>query len=469
MVPLTRHDIGARPHLSLPAWPVAMEELEAYHEEIGRIFGLNASSFEEDLLDDLDRQGLFPRADRDFSCRWMKWLPPKRRNLAVLLKREIDRLPNLQIWLGATVLGFGLDRESARLASVQAGDLGGRRLTVSADEFILAAGAIESTRLLLLLDRASDERAFERCSVLGRYFQDHLDADVGRLEPIDKATTSRLFGTHYTGDLRRSLHLELTPEAQRHGMSASAFAHVTGDLLDHRSFKRMSAVLRGPERESEWTWDAIRDLARDGSELVRIGSWRFLRRQLYYPKGVPLRLRVCIEQIPDWANRICLSGETDRLGIPKVRLIWRPGEAEERTFRTSIAALSSYWRRAGFDRICPIRWSEASKDRSRPIADGALDWAHPSGTTRMGTDPATSVVDPNLQCHHVANVSVASASVFPTAGSSNPTMTIAQLALRLADRKLGRAPAKAAAPQHRISFEPAGLAMAHPTDASSHP
>ena len=51
----------------------------------------------------------------------------------------------------------------------------------------------------------------------------------------------------------------------------------------------------------------------------------------------------------------------------------------------------------------------------------------------MGLDPAESVVGPDLRTHHVQNLSVASASVFPTAGSANPTYTIIQLALRAAD------------------------------------
>jgi choline dehydrogenase-like flavoprotein len=51
----------------------------------------------------------------------------------------------------------------------------------------------------------------------------------------------------------------------------------------------------------------------------------------------------------------------------------------------------------------------------------------------MGLDPSESVVGPDLRTHNVENLSVASASTFPTAGSANPTYTIIQLALRAAD------------------------------------
>jgi len=51
----------------------------------------------------------------------------------------------------------------------------------------------------------------------------------------------------------------------------------------------------------------------------------------------------------------------------------------------------------------------------------------------MGTDPEGSVVNPQLRSHDLSNLSIASSSVFVTAGSMNPTLTIAALALKCAD------------------------------------
>ena len=56
------------------------------------------------------------------------------------------------------------------------------------------------------------------------------------------------------------------------------------------------------------------------------------------------------------------------------------------------------------------------------------------GGTRMATNPQHGVVDQNLQVHGVDNLSIASLSVFPTGGSSNPTFTLMMMTLRLADR-----------------------------------
>jgi hypothetical protein len=85
---------------------------------------------------------------------------------------------------------------------------------------------------------------------------------------------------------------------------------------------------------------------------------------------------------------------------------------------------------------------------------------HFMGTARMGTDATTSVVDPDCLTHDVGNVLIPDGSAFVTAGSANPTTTIAAVALRAADRLLARRhEVPRPAHQHRVSF-------AAPTDVS---
>jgi choline dehydrogenase-like flavoprotein len=59
---------------------------------------------------------------------------------------------------------------------------------------------------------------------------------------------------------------------------------------------------------------------------------------------------------------------------------------------------------------------------------------HHLGTTRMSADPRRGVVDAMSKVHGVGNLYVAGSSVFPTYGSSNPTLNLVALTLRLADR-----------------------------------
>ena len=65
--------------------------------------------------------------------------------------------------------------------------------------------------------------------------------------------------------------------------------------------------------------------------------------------------------------------------------------------------------------------------------------AHIIGTTPMGDDPATSVLDRDLLHHNLRNLYVLGSSVFPTCDPSNPTLTLSALALRAGDHAAGAA------------------------------
>jgi choline dehydrogenase-like flavoprotein len=73
---------------------------------------------------------------------------------------------------------------------------------------------------------------------------------------------------------------------------------------------------------------------------------------------------------------------------------------------------------------------EKFKIRSKPEPTEA----HIIGTTVMGTDNQSSIVDQDCIMHLVRNVIVLGSSVFPTAPPANPTLTICALALRAAER-----------------------------------
>jgi choline dehydrogenase-like flavoprotein len=58
---------------------------------------------------------------------------------------------------------------------------------------------------------------------------------------------------------------------------------------------------------------------------------------------------------------------------------------------------------------------------------------HQNGTCRMGTDPATSVLDVNCKAHDLENLYVVDASCFVSAAAVNPSLTIIANAIRVAE------------------------------------
>jgi choline dehydrogenase-like flavoprotein len=82
-----------------------------------------------------------------------------------------------------------------------------------------------------------------------------------------------------------------------------------------------------------------------------------------------------------------------------------------------------------------------SKESGYGLATGGR-MIHEIGTTRMGNNPATSVLNKNCQAHDVKNVFVTDGGPFVTQSDKNPTWTILALAMRTsefiaAERKKG--------------------------------
>lgn len=132
------------------------------------------------------------------------------------------------------------------------------------------------------------------------------------------------------------------------------------------------------------------------------------------------------EQAPNPENRLMLSHERDRLGCQKVKLHWRWREIDTESVKRTQEILAEEIARAGLGRL------EIARNGSLPqlLSPGMH---HPTGGTRMHTDPKQGVVDAKCKVHGVSNLFVAGSSVFPTGGFANPTLTIVAMAIRLAD------------------------------------
>ena len=92
---------------------------------------------------------------------------------------------------------------------------------------------------------------------------------------------------------------------------------------------------------------------------------------------------------------------------------------------------------------------DAYVERLRRVRLGAggfrLFAAHQMGTCRMGTDPDTSVANPDGELHDTPGVWIGDTSAFPTSSGTNPMITVMALAHRTAEAIAAASPARAAA------------------------
>jgi choline dehydrogenase-like flavoprotein len=127
------------------------------------------------------------------------------------------------------------------------------------------------------------------------------------------------------------------------------------------------------------------------------------------------------EDLPEAHNRVTLDPTlTDTHGIPAPKIEYTLSDNSRAMLAHSVARATDVLRAAGAVDTYAIA----------PIAGGG--W-HLMGTARMGTDPATSVVNEWGRSHDVKNLFIVDGSIFVTSAGVNPTRTIQALALYVAD------------------------------------
>jgi hypothetical protein len=171
------------------------------------------------------------------------------------------------------------------------------------------------------------------------------------------------------------------------------------------------------------------------ARLGRIGQWAIL-----------------CEDLPEEHNRVELDpASPDSGGLPGARVSYRLSENSRRMMAFMAERAEESLREAGASTIETVLG----------IPNG-----HLMGTARMGDDPATSVVDRFGMAHDVPNLGIVDGSVFVTAGSANPTTTIAALALRTAEHLVA---ARGAAQGWRPRLVALGAPPARPTPSPGAP
>jgi choline dehydrogenase-like flavoprotein len=156
-------------------------------------------------------------------------------------------------------------------------------------------------------------------------------------------------------------------------------------------------------------------------------------------KSTYLQIESVIEPVPDPESRVTLSSQRDKFGLNRAELDWRVGDLEKRTHLRMLALIKEEFETFGLGQV---ELDHAEAGHEAPIL-----WCHHHmGTTRMHADPRMGVVDGNCKVHGMHNLHVAGSSVFPTCGNDMPTLTIAALALRLADHLASDLTAQASRP-----------------------
>lgn len=287
---------------------------------------------------------------------------------------------NVDLVTDATVTRIGTDGDGRRVTHVEA-TVGGAATTFRAGTVVLCAGAVQSAALLLRSASAAHPDGLANGSgAVGRHFMRHTTskfyASASGVPNPSKFQKTLAINDFYFG-LAGDPEWEHTPLGHAHLMGK----HLARQLLDDLAPGALSH-----EEAEAFTAHSV--------------DWW-----------------VQTEDLPLPDNRVTLGADGG------IRVHYTPTNrpAQDKLMDVLQEKLAAI----GFDRFLRV-----------PMPLSVVN--HQCGTCRMGDDPAASVVDRAGRAHEVENLYLADASVFPASGASNPTLTIAANAYRVADEIKGR-------------------------------
>ena len=290
---------------------------------------------------------------------------------------------------------------------------------VSANNFVICFGGIENARFLLNCNNQFKTGIGNEHDLVGRFFMEHHHLDVG-------VAALSMEGAGWRQNLQNfgpAAYLSPTEKFvnSKRIMNCVLQVYSTGflatDFIDN-----MKQELK--------VFACYSDIIRSIFEEYLSGIWCY--GDLAEVNAVILT--AMWEQAPNPESRVTLGADRDRFGKRRIVLDWRVGNLDRRTIRENAVEFGRFLVKSDFGRLRLTDWV-LNPDLPMPgLLEGEKTAGnHHMGTTRMAATAERGVVDSNCKIFGLDNLYIGGSSVFATSGYANPTFSIVQVALRLAD------------------------------------
>ena len=381
-------------------WPIALADLAPYYERVEAMYRVTGRPEGLAHFPDSKFTTINETPDSDFLKKVLA--AAKARGITISKGRQslgVDGLAssinlmlpdalasgNLTIVPNAIVRELTVDKQSGRVNGAHFIDRHTRReLHVQAKVVVLAAGCLESTRLLLNSGLANSS------GVLGRY----------------------LFDQYYGGTA-----VALIPEAVGRARSEAPRPGFGGGII--APFRNVTT------REKTFIRRYVVNLNVGANPSPDVfGTYGAdLETKMAEYSGAIAQGGMMGEVLPRYENHVRINKDVkDIYGIPVLHVSCAYTDNERNMHQDAQDSMADLFQASGFQVL--------TKNANHREPGQSV---HELGTCRMGDNPKTSVLNKWHQCHDIANLLVVDGSAFVTGGWQNPTLTISALSMRAAD------------------------------------
>src|SRR5262249_9002072 len=172
------------------------------------------------------------------------------------------------------------------------------------------------------VDQQNNNVVSSASPALGRYFSDHLSAQVARIEPIKPRMLNRIVGFRFgRNGTMRNLRFELSERNPARAEVPPCFGHRGFNIDGDTGFNALRELFRLLQMSRLPPAALFFQLGTSLPWLVRAIWWRLYEKRLLFPETPTLMAHMVIEQAPFRENRITLSPDhQDIFGIPLAQI-----------------------------------------------------------------------------------------------------------------------------------------------------
>ena len=368
---------------ALNSWPINHQDLQIYQEKTCKILDID-NQFQQSSLNEQFNQNQFQYSTVRFGDKYESHIKKSNKILLIL---------NTQL---SHFIGDGKKINSAICISR------GKSVKINSNIFILACGGIENSRILLW-SQAMNKRLLDPGLPIGKYWMTHSWVLSGA-GVLDENKLIRSMDNNY---LRYDGAIHL---------SSSEKLVKKNDILS-------SGLYMNKKEDMNVQKEIIKDLL-----CVAPDYGKKIAKAIFNKDLKCGNIFMHVENEADQNNMIKLDDKiVDGNNIPQASIFYPKRKKAVASAKFFLEQLAIFFKKNDIGRIAMNKKIYNLEDFDQ------LGNYHHIGGTRMGDNINTSVVDKNLKVHNLKNLYISGSSSFFTSCYSNPTFTIIQLSIRLAD------------------------------------
>ena len=389
-------------------WPIKKNDIDPYFKKAAKILELKSDFKNDILLNENIKQVEYEYSNQESAlAKKKKFFESEPVRFATKYNQRIKKSKYIHLSLNSPVTQI-IGTDSVVTHVMVKTNHAIKKINVK--NLIVGCGGYENARLLLWSQETS-KNAFLKNVVIGTHFNAHpnwpLGRGIARIKDLDN---------HFQNKLKNPIH------------GGTYILSPTKRFIEQRNIKNISIRVLKSEHHIKYK-ELLRELMcvapNYGKKIAEMANKKIFCGHVMF---------ACVsEQEPLETNKVTLSkNDFDKFGIPRIHMQFELQDSVRKTMSTFLEEIGKYFITHELGRISIEDWlyDYNKKFSIHGIADNGC---HHIGSTRMGENIKNSVVDKNLLVHNTKNLYVVGSSTFTTGGAVNPTLSICQLSLKLAD------------------------------------